>query len=191
MRSVPDNKKRSCSCFAPSLPIRDRTGHPSPSEGCPWTAPGRGPLAQKVVIIDGLFSNLSNRELIREIPECHVKGARQFQLIGLIHHPQYQNDPDIFPNHIVLARMKRGRSGSYVYLADGKSVSASELGRHEGEIEPVSLHGSTGSERKGALERSSVGENAAGLAVNLPNDRRRCLSGSNASCSAFAVTAVG
>ena len=90
-----------------------------------------------------------------------------FQLIGLIHHPQYQNDPDIFPNHIVLARMKRGRSGSYVYLADGKSVAASELGRHEGEIEPVSLHVDRVPERKSGNGAAKVGEDAAGLAVTL------------------------
>jgi hypothetical protein len=124
-------------------------------------------LAQKVVIIDGLFSNLSNRELIRESLRAMSKVRGNFQLIGLIHHPQYQNDPDIFPNHIVLARMKRGRSGSYVYLADGKSVSASELGRHEGEIEPVSLHVDRVPERKGANGAVKVGEDAAGLAVTL------------------------
>jgi hypothetical protein len=97
-------------------------------------------LAQKVVIIDGLFSNLSNRELIKESLRAMSKVRGNFQLIGLIHHPQYQNDPEIFPNHIVLARMKRGRNGSYVYLADGRAVTANELGRHEGEIESVSLH---------------------------------------------------
>lgn len=122
-------------------------------------------LAQKVVIIDGLFSNLSNRELIKESLRAMSKVRGNFQLIGLIHHPQYQNDPDIFPNHIVLARMKRGRSGSYVYLADGKSVTASELGRHEGEIEPVSLHVDRVPERKSGNGAAKVGEDAAGLAV--------------------------
>lgn len=124
-------------------------------------------LAQKVVIIDGLFSNLSNRELIKESLRAMSKVRGNFQLIGLIHHPQYQNDPDIFPNHIVLARMKRGRSGSYVYLADGKSVAASELGRHEGEIEPVSLHVDCVPERKSGNGAAKVGEDAAGLAVAI------------------------
>jgi hypothetical protein len=124
-------------------------------------------LAQKVVIIDGLFSNLSNRELIKESLRAMSKVRGNFQLIGLIHHPQYQNDPDIFPNHIVLARMKRGRSGSFVYLSDGKSVSASELGRHEGEIEPVSLHVDRVPERKSGNGAAKVGEDAAGVAVTL------------------------
>ena len=124
-------------------------------------------LAQKVVIIDGLFSNLSNRELIKESLRAMSKVRGNFQLIGLIHHPQYQNDPDIFPNHIVLARMKRGRSGSYVYLADGKSVTASELGRHEGEIEPVSLHVDRVLERKSGNGAAEVGEDAPDLAVTL------------------------
>jgi hypothetical protein len=78
-----------------------------------------------------------------------------FQLIGLIHHPQYQNDPEIFPNHIVLARMKHGRSGSYVYLVDFKSVAAGDLGRHEGEIESVSL----------MVERIPVGKAGNGAAA--------------------------
>lgn len=122
-------------------------------------------LAQKVVIIDGLFSNLSNRELIKESLRAMSKVRGNFQLIGLIHHPQYQNDPDIFPNHIVLARMKRGRSGSYVYLADGKSVTAGELGRHDGEIESVSLHVDRVSEGKSGNGAVKAGEDAAGLAV--------------------------
>lgn len=124
-------------------------------------------LAQKVVIIDGLFSNLSNRELIKESLRAMSKVRGNFQLIGLIHHPQYQNDPDIFPNHIVLARMKRGRSGSYVYLANGKSVAASELGRHEGEIEPVSLHVDRIQERKIGNRAAKVGEDSVGTAVTL------------------------
>jgi len=61
--------------------------------------------------------------------------------------------------------MKRGRSGSYVYLADGKSVAAGELGRHEGEIEPVSLHVDRVPERKSGNGAAKVGEDSAGLAV--------------------------
>jgi hypothetical protein len=63
--------------------------------------------------------------------------------------------------------MKRGRSGSYVYLADGKSVTASELGRHEGEIEPVSLHVDHVSEQKSGNGAVKLGEDAASLAVTL------------------------
>jgi hypothetical protein len=124
-------------------------------------------LAQKVVIIDGLFSNLSNRELIKESLRAMSKVRGNFQLIGLIHHPQYQNDPNIFPNHIVLARMKRGRSGSYVYLVDGRSVAASELGRHEGEIEPVSLHVDRVPVQKSGDEAAALTVDPASLAVTL------------------------
>ncbi|MDA9420986.1 hypothetical protein [Bradyrhizobium sp. CCBAU 53380] len=122
-------------------------------------------LAQKVVIIDGLFSNLSNRELIKESLRAMSKVRGNFQLIGLIHHPQYQNDPEIFPNHIVLARMKRGRSGSYVYLEDGKAVPASDLGRHEGEIEPVSLHVDRVLEKKTGNGISKIDHEAVGMAA--------------------------
>jgi len=123
-------------------------------------------LAQKVVIIDGLFSNLSNRELIKESLRAMSKVRGNFQLIGLIHHPQYQNDPEIFPNHIVLARMKRGRGGSYVYLADGKLISAGELGRHDGEIEPIVLHIDRVPEKTSGNGPAKAGEDA-GLAVTL------------------------
>ncbi len=97
-------------------------------------------LAQKVVIIDGLFSNLSNRELIKESLKAMAKVRGNFQLIGLIHNPHYQNDPDIFPNHVVLARMKQSRSGSFVYIHENKPVQAADLGRVTGEVETVSLH---------------------------------------------------
>jgi hypothetical protein len=97
-------------------------------------------LAQKVVIIDGLFSNLSNRELIKESLKAMAKVRGNFQLIGLIHNPHYQNDPDIFPNHVVLARMKQSRSGSYVYIYENKPVLAADVGRMPGEVETVSLH---------------------------------------------------
>jgi hypothetical protein len=97
-------------------------------------------LAQKVVIIDGLFSNLSNRELIKESLKAMAKVRGNFQLIGLIHNPHYQNDPDIFPNHVVLARMKQSRSGSYVYIHENKPVHPVEIGRMPGEVETVSLH---------------------------------------------------
>lgn len=96
-------------------------------------------LAQKVFIIDGLFSNLSNRELIKESLRAMSKVRGNFQLVGLIHNPHYQNDPEIFPNHIVLARMKQGKTGGYIYLADGKPVTPAALGRNDGEIETLSM----------------------------------------------------
>jgi hypothetical protein len=124
-------------------------------------------LAQKVVLIDGLFSNLSNRELIKESLRAMSKVRGNFQLIGLIHHPQYQNDPEIFPNHIVLARMKHGRSGSYVYLVDGKSVAANDLGRQEGEIESVSLMVDRAPERKAGNIATETTEATVGAAGTL------------------------
>lgn len=96
-------------------------------------------LAQKVVIIDGLFSNLSNRELIKESLRAMAKVRGNFQLIGLIHNPHYFNDPDIFPNHTVLVRNKQSKSGAYVYVVDDKPTPAAALGRNDGEIESLTL----------------------------------------------------
>jgi hypothetical protein len=46
-------------------------------------------------------------------------------------------------------------------------VTAGELGRHEGEIEPVSLHVDRVPERKSGNGAAKVGEDSAGPAVTL------------------------
>lgn len=65
--------------------------------------------AENVIIIDGLFSNLSDRHLI-ESAMAGIEATRgRFQLIGLIHNPHYQNDFSKFPVFII--GKNRGRIG--------------------------------------------------------------------------------
>ncbi|HYD32874.1 MAG TPA: hypothetical protein VEB64_18720 [Azospirillaceae bacterium] len=97
-------------------------------------------LAQKVVIIDGLFSNLTDRALIRESMAAIARVRGNFQLIGWIHNPLYQNDPDIFPTFI-LARRIRASHGGYVILDDsGSPVPPATLGRSDGEVGTLTVH---------------------------------------------------
>lgn len=58
--------------------------------------------SETVLIVDGLFSNLSRRALIDEAMQSfrHTKG--HFQLIGLIHNPAYANNYEVFPTYIMV-----------------------------------------------------------------------------------------
>jgi hypothetical protein len=53
------------------------------------------------IILDGLFSNLSNDSLIQDSLKALDACKDVFQLIGLIHNKGYVNDFDIFPTYIV------------------------------------------------------------------------------------------
>ena len=53
------------------------------------------------MILDGLFSNLSHDEMIDSAMESLRQSTGHFQLIGMIHHPRYINNPNIFPEYYV------------------------------------------------------------------------------------------
>jgi chaperonin cofactor prefoldin len=53
------------------------------------------------MILDGLFSNLSHDEMIDSAMESLRQSTGHFQLIGMIHHPRYINNPKIFPSYFV------------------------------------------------------------------------------------------
>lgn len=53
------------------------------------------------MILDGLFSNLSHDEMIDSAMESLSLSSGHFQLIGMIHHPRYINNPKIFPAYFV------------------------------------------------------------------------------------------
>lgn len=66
-------------------------------------------MSVNIMLIDGLFSNLSNRELI-DSSMAGIESTRgRFQLIGLIHNPHYQNDYEKFPVFIVGKNESNGR----------------------------------------------------------------------------------
>ena len=53
--------------------------------------------AQSIMIIDGLFSNLSDPKLIQSVMSSLTGTRGHFQLIGLVHDPKYQHDFELFP----------------------------------------------------------------------------------------------
>jgi hypothetical protein len=79
-----------------------------------------------IVIVDGLFSDLSKPELIDESMEAMqgIKGA--FQLIGLIHSPHYRNNWERFPTLIIGRKVAstddRGRKSEAVAIEGKRQV---------------------------------------------------------------------
>lgn len=90
----------------------------------------------RVVMIDGLFSNVSNRRLIRESLDAMRDLKGKFQLIGWIHNEAYENDPDIFPEYLALRRA--GETEGFVLVDDGDD----EVGKppSEGNIAVLEMH---------------------------------------------------
>ncbi|WP_142850012.1 hypothetical protein [Telmatospirillum sp. J64-1] len=56
--------------------------------------------SQSIILVDGLFSDLSDPSLIAESLEAMKEIKGNFQLIGLIHSPYYRNDWEFFPTCI-------------------------------------------------------------------------------------------
>lgn len=78
----------------------------------------------RMVMIDGLFSNLSNRRLIRESLDALRDLKGKFQLIGWVHNESYENDPEIFPEYIALRRI--GDTEGFVVADDGAGDDGNE-----------------------------------------------------------------
>ena len=68
------------------------------------------------MILDGLFSNLSHDDMIDSAMESLALSAGHFQLIGMIHHPRYINNPKIFRSYFV-GREFRAVNGKHSWLA--------------------------------------------------------------------------
>lgn len=62
-------------------------------------------LSHSIIIVDGLFSDLSEPNLIRESMNAMKSVRGHFQLIGLIHSPHYRNDWELFPTCIEARKM--------------------------------------------------------------------------------------
>lgn len=92
----------------------------------------------RVVMIDGLFSNVSNRKLIRESLDALRTLKGKFQLIGWIHNEAYENDPEIFPEHLALRRIGDGDG----YVVADKIIDPAEdtLTLGNGAVDVVELH---------------------------------------------------
>lgn len=96
------------------------------------------PSSTRVVIIDGLFSNLSNKRMIRDSLSVIRTLKGSFQLIGWIHNELYENDPELFPSYVALRRA--GESHGFVCVEDSADAGRVSEAPHEGEIKPIELH---------------------------------------------------
>ncbi|WP_419833000.1 hypothetical protein [Endozoicomonas atrinae] len=96
---------------------------------------------ESVIILDGLFSKLSHRRLIEDSLESLRNTRGRFQMIGLIHNPNYENDPGIFPTYLVgnVIGGLQGQGG-HVMVKDGVKVNAGSVGRSRGEASLFHLH---------------------------------------------------
>lgn len=80
------------------------------------------------MILDGLFSNLSHDDMIDSAMESLRLSAGHFQLIGMIHHPRYINNPKIFPSYFV-GRPYRSTNGKHAWLTvDPQNNAPASLG---------------------------------------------------------------
>jgi hypothetical protein len=93
--------------------------------------------SQSIMVFDGLFSNLSNRAIIKEAMQALKATKGNFQLIGLIHNEHYENDPDVFPSFTAVKKLQApGGQGGFLVLDDElKPVAPGKIGRRAGEIE--------------------------------------------------------
>jgi hypothetical protein len=83
---------------------------------------------QRLLLFDGLFSNLSDRGLIDEAFKGLGDAGSNLQLIGLIHNAEYKNNFGIFPTYIV------GRRAGWSKTAGQRSFVTFEDRRAEGAI---------------------------------------------------------
>lgn len=95
---------------------------------------------ESVIVLDGLFSKLSHRRLIQDSLESlrHTRG--RFQMIGLIHNPNYENDADIFPTYLVGSVIGGvGGQGGHVLVHQGQPIPG-VMQQHSGEASLFHLH---------------------------------------------------
>lgn len=96
---------------------------------------------ESVILLDGLFSKLSHRRLIQDSLESLRNTRGRFQMIGLIHNPNYENDPAIFPTYLVGSVIGGVQGqGGHVMVRDGRVSAPETLGRSTGEASLFGIH---------------------------------------------------
>lgn len=84
--------------------------------------------SQRILFFDGLFSNLTDRALIDEAFKGLGDSNSNLQLIGLIHNPEYRNNPLIFPALVI------GRRAGWREVDGERSFMRFEDGRPDGSM---------------------------------------------------------
>lgn len=85
--------------------------------------------SEAILLIDGLFSDLSSRDLIESAMSGIEDTRGQFQLVGLIHNEHYQNDFNVFP--VLLhgkERVSPGGGHGWVQIEEGRPIAPLEPG---------------------------------------------------------------
>ncbi|MDW5377063.1 hypothetical protein R6258_09060 [Halomonas sp. HP20-15] len=96
---------------------------------------------ESVILLDGLFSKLSHRRLIQDSLESLRNTRGRFQMIGLIHNPNYENDAAIFPTYLVGSVIGGAQGqGGHVVVRDGRVVEPEAIGRGQGEASLFGIH---------------------------------------------------
>lgn len=96
---------------------------------------------ESVILLDGLFSKLSHRRLIQDSLESLRNTRGRFQMIGLIHNPNYENDAAIFPTYLVGSVIGGAQGqGGHVVVRDGRVVEPEAIGRGDGEASLFGIH---------------------------------------------------
>lgn len=83
--------------------------------------------AARTVMIDGMFSNLSDRKMIRDSLNVLRSLKGNFQLIGWIHNQQYENDSTLFPTCVTIRRT--GSDYGYVLAEDENAPPLPDTGQ--------------------------------------------------------------
>lgn len=91
--------------------------------------------SETIIIIDGLFSTLSDRLLIKSAMSGMEDTRGRFQLIGFIHNTLYLNDFKIFPVFLIgKVNVKPSESDGWVNFKEGKPVEPEAVGKSYKEV---------------------------------------------------------
>lgn len=88
--------------------------------------------AQSIMIIDGLFSNLSDPKLIRSVMSSLTVTRGHFQLIGLVHDPKYQHDFNLFPVFLIGKTQESQGWVSFDRVDESGALAFAKLQRRQG-----------------------------------------------------------
>lgn len=83
--------------------------------------------SQSIMVIDGLFSNLSEPKLIRSVMSSLTGTRGNFQLIGLVHDPKYQHDFELFPVFLIGNKQDKGRWVKFERLDEQGALAFAKL----------------------------------------------------------------
>ena len=77
----------------------------------------------RVIFVDGIFSTLSDRNIIREAFSGLGNLGGNFQIIGFLHSPTWTNDSSVFPVYHVGKKLTNGSGANLVAFTEaGRGV---------------------------------------------------------------------